>query len=104
MAQWIAVCTSDDLESEDVLPFGHDGKDYAVYRSPDGLFYATDGYCTHARALLCDGTVEGGTIECPKHSGRFDYTTGKALGPPAFVDVRTYPTKVEDGTVYILLD
>ena len=40
-------------------------------------------------------------IECPKHNGRFDYRTGKAMGAPVIVDIVTYPTKVEDGTVYI---
>jgi 3-phenylpropionate/trans-cinnamate dioxygenase ferredoxin subunit len=42
-----------------------------------------------------------GIIECPKHNGRFDYTTGKALGAPAMTDVRTYQVKVEAGTVYL---
>ena len=42
-------------------------------------------------------------IECPKHNGRFDYTTGEAKGAPVLVDVQTYATKVEDGTVYIEL-
>ena len=43
----------------------------------------------------------GGVIECPKHYGWFDYTSGKALGAPVLVDVRTYPAKVIGGTVYI---
>jgi Ferredoxin subunits of nitrite reductase and ring-hydroxylating dioxygenases len=37
----------------------------------------------------------------PQAQRRFDYTSGKALGAPVLVDVRTYPTKVIDGTVYI---
>ena len=77
------------------------GGDYAIYRSPEDVYYATDGHCTHEKTLLCDGLVMGGVIECPKHNGRFDYTSGKALGAPVLVDVRTYPTKVLDGTVYI---
>jgi hypothetical protein len=51
--------------------------------------------------LLCDGLVMGDVIDCPKHNGRFDYTSGKALGAPVLVDLRTYPTRVIDGTVYI---
>ena len=43
----------------------------------------------------------GSIIECPKHNGRFDYRTGIAKGAPVIVDLRSYPTKVEDGTVYI---
>lgn len=101
MVQWIAACPVEEIEPEDVVPFRHDGFDYAVYRSPDDGFYATDGHCTHERMLLCDGLVTGRIIECPKHNGRFDYTNGKAEGAPVLVDLRTYPVKVEDGTVFI---
>lgn len=98
---WIPAVDVDDVDLEDVVPFTHDGVDYAVYRSPDDRFYASAGHCTHERELLCDGLVMDGVIECPKHNGRFDYTTGKALGAPAIVDLPTFPVKVEDGTVLI---
>ncbi len=40
-------------------------------------------------------------IECPKHNGRFDYTTGQAKGAPVIHALATYPVKVEGGTVYL---
>jgi 3-phenylpropionate/trans-cinnamate dioxygenase ferredoxin subunit len=101
MGSWIAACGVDDVDPEDVIPFAHDGADYAIYRSPDDGYYATDGHCTHEKTLLCDGLVMDRVIECPKHNGRFDYVSGKALGAPVLEDVRTYPVKVVDGTVYI---
>jgi 3-phenylpropionate/trans-cinnamate dioxygenase ferredoxin subunit len=104
MPRWIEACQADDIEPEDVIPFRHEGNDYALYRAPDGTFYATDGHCTHEKTLLCDGLVMGSTIECPKHNGRFDYASGKALGAPVLVDVRTYPVKVADGTLYLEVD
>jgi 3-phenylpropionate/trans-cinnamate dioxygenase ferredoxin component len=103
MPQWIAACRTDEIDREDVIPFGHDGRDYALYRSPDDHYYATDGHCTHEQTLLCDGLVMGKVIECPKHNGRFDYTTGRALSAPVLVDVRTYEVKVDSGTVYLLI-
>ena len=42
-------------------------------------------------------------IECPKHNGRFDYTTGSAKGAPCIINLKTYPTKVEGGKVLINL-
>ena len=32
MSQWIAACQTDDIEPEDVIPFQHEGVDYAIYR------------------------------------------------------------------------
>ena len=98
---WVTACDVDDIEEEDVIRFDHDGRTFAIYRSPEDTFHATDGLCTHEQAHLADGLVMGEEIECPKHNGRFDYTSGKALGAPVLVDLRTYPTKVIDGTVYI---
>ena len=82
MAQWIAACATDGIDREDVIPFDHDGNAYAIYRSPEDAYFATDGHCTHEQTLLCDGLVMDDVIECPKHNGRFDYTSGKALGAP----------------------
>ena len=101
MSNWVRACAIDDVEDEDVVPFAHDGVDYAIYRSPDGRFYATEGLCSHGRVKLCDGLVMDNVIECPKHNGRFDYTTGAALATPATVDLRTYPTRVEGRDVLI---
>ena len=101
MVGWIAACQADDIDPEDVIPFDHGGRSYAIYRSADDRYYATDGHCTHEQTLLCDGLVMVAVIECPKHNGRFDYTSGRALGAPVLTDVRTYPVRVTDGTVYI---
>jgi 3-phenylpropionate/trans-cinnamate dioxygenase ferredoxin subunit len=104
LAQWIAACAAGDIDREDVIPFDHDGRAYALYRSRGDQYYATDGHCTHERTLLCDGLVTGTVIECPMHNGRFDYTSGKALGAPVLTGLRSYPAQVRDGTVYIDID
>jgi len=100
-AGWTVACSVEDLEPEDVLRFDHAGRSFAIYRSPQGTFHATDGLCTHERVHLADGLVMDEVIECPKHNGRFDYRTGRALGAPACIDLRTYPVRVDDGQVLI---
>jgi len=40
-------------------------------------------------------------IECPKHSGAFDYRTGEAKRAPVCVNLKTFPTKVENGRIHI---
>jgi 3-phenylpropionate/trans-cinnamate dioxygenase ferredoxin subunit len=98
---WVAACEADDIDEEDVARFDHSGRSFAIYRSPDDTFYATDGHCTHEQFHLADGLVMDDIIECPKHNGRFNYKTGEAKGAPVCVNLKTYPVKVEAGTVYI---
>lgn len=104
MTMWVKACVTEDVEEDDVIEVVIDGKVYAIYQSEDQEFYASDGNCTHGRARLCDGLVMDGVIECPKHNGRFDYRTGKALSAPVIDDLRTYETKVDGDGVYIHLD
>jgi 3-phenylpropionate/trans-cinnamate dioxygenase ferredoxin component len=100
---WVRACAADEIEPEDVMRFDHDGRTFAIYRSPEDTFHATDGLCTHERAHLADGLVMGEMIECPKHNGRFDYKTGEVKRRPACIDLATYPVKVVDGDVLIAL-
>lgn len=101
---WIQACGAKDIEPEDVIRFDHEGRTFAVYRTEDDRYFATDGYCTHQRFHLADGLVMGNTIECPKHNGRFDFTTGKACKVPACIDLRIYPVRVEDGQVWLKVE
>ena len=101
MAYWVEACAVDDVEEEDVIRFDHGGRTFALYRSPDDEFFATDGHCTHEKAHLADGLVMDDIIECPKHNGRFNYKTGAAKGAPVCVNLVTYPVKIEAGKVMI---
>jgi len=101
MSNWTEACKADDVDNEDVIPVEIDGHHYAVYRSPDDDYFATDGLCTHEAFLLADGLVMDNIIECPKHNGRFDYTTGEGKGAPICENLKTYPVKVESSSVYI---
>ncbi|MER9966772.1 MocE family 2Fe-2S type ferredoxin [Mesorhizobium sp. M0060] len=91
----------DDVDDVDVIHFAHGARPFAIYRSPDDEFFATDGFCTHEKAHLADGLVMDDIIECPKHNGRFNYKTGQAKGAPVCVNLNTYPVKVEAGKVMI---
>ena len=104
MAEWVAACGVDEVPLSDVIRWDHGGRTFAIFRSPEDEFFATDGLCTHERVHLADGVVTGGIVACPKHEGRFDYRTGAARGKPACVDLRTYPARVEGGRVMVLVD
>ena len=101
MSDWIDVCAAGEIDVEDVIRFDHGGRTFAIYRGPADDYFCTDGLCTHEHAHLADGLVTDHVIECPKHNGRFDYRTGKAIRIPACVDLGTYPVKLEVGRVLI---
>jgi 3-phenylpropionate/trans-cinnamate dioxygenase ferredoxin subunit len=99
--QWVDACAASDIDEEDVLRFDLGERTFAIYRTDDDGYFATDGLCTHEQVHLSDGLVMGAIIECPKHNGRFDFRTGKAKGAPVCVDLATYPVKVEGGRVFL---
>jgi 3-phenylpropionate/trans-cinnamate dioxygenase ferredoxin component len=101
MSQWIDACATDDVEAEDVIRFDHGGKTFAIYHSPDGEWFCTDGLCSHEQVHLADGLVMDYVIECPKHNGQFDYRTGEAKRAPVCINLATYPAKAEGGRVLV---
>jgi Na(+)-translocating NADH:ubiquinone oxidoreductase F subunit len=101
---WVELCNVGQLDREDVLRFDHDHSTYAVYRTADDQYYASDGLCTHGHTHLATGLVMGNLIECPKHNGRFDVTSGKPARPPVCVALQVYPVRIENDKLFIQLD
>ena len=101
---WVEVCDASGIQKEGVIRFDYGGQTFAIYRSPDDRYFATDGLCTHEGVHLSEGLVMDGTIECPKHNGLFNYTTGEAMGAPVCIDLKTYSTKIEDGKIFLFVD
>ena len=60
-----------------------------------GRFFAVDDVCTHDGGPLGDGRLCDGQIECPRHGGRFDVETGRAVVLPPMLPIRTYAVRVE---------
>ena len=101
--RWVEVPIADKIELEEVSQWDFEGHSYAIYRSPEDEYYATEDICTHEHAHLSAGYVEDNTIECPRHAGRFCYKTGEALGAPVCIDLKTYPIRIVDGKVELQL-
>lgn len=74
----------------------------AVCRVGDQVF-ATDNICSHAFARLSDGEMNGYEIVCPLHGGTFDVRTGEPVEPPCSEPIRVFPTKVEQGEIFVNL-
>jgi 3-phenylpropionate/trans-cinnamate dioxygenase ferredoxin component len=52
------------------MRWDHADRTYALFRSEDDKYVATDGLCTHESLHLADGLLQGFLIECLKHKGR----------------------------------
>ena len=101
MAQWRRACRLEDIELEGARRFDHDGRTFAIYRSPDNEIFCTDGLCTHEAVHLAEGLVMDYEVECPKHAGAFDYRTGEAKRLPPCRDLASYRARVEDGMIEV---
>ena len=101
---WIDAVATDEIDEEDVMRWDHGGRTFAIYHSPDGEFFCTDGLCSHENVHLAGGLVMDYVIECPKHNGQFDYRTGEAKRAPVCVALRTYQARAEGGRVLVLVE
>jgi len=100
MARRIKLCAVDDVAPGTALKVEADDLVVAVFNL-DGRFYVTDDACTHGPGSLSEGFIEDDVVECNFHNGQFNIRTGEVVSPPCMLPVRTYPTVVEDGSIYI---
>jgi nitrite reductase/ring-hydroxylating ferredoxin subunit len=99
------VGSREDFAENSVRPVTAGGRRIALYRLAGDEFHATSDVCTHGSALLSDGWLSAdGTIRCPLHGGCFDVRTGRGLGSPIEVDIRTYPVRVEGDAVLVVVE
>ncbi len=98
---WVRVAaTSELLPGETRVAW--DGDTPILVVNFDGRFYALEDRCTHEDYELSAGPFDpaDGTIECMLHGARFDVRDGRPQCGPAYVPVRTFPVRVEDGAVW----
>ena len=100
---WIKTFSVNDIPNEEAKEFEiSSNKKIAIYNVKNN-FYASDNLCTHEDALLCEGYIDGDTVECPLHQGVFRISTGEALEPPVSVNLKVYETKVEENFIFVNL-
>ncbi|WP_298163267.1 non-heme iron oxygenase ferredoxin subunit [Brevundimonas sp.] len=98
---WVPTITLNSIDDEYPSMVKIGDLELVVCRVDDEAF-SLGNICSHAFARLSDGVVEGDQVFCPLHQGSFDLRTGAAVAAPCHVAVKSYPTRVEDGVVYVL--
>ena len=100
---WQKVAREDQIDAEFPTAVSVGETLVALYNI-NGQIHATSNVCTHQFALLSDGFVDGDCIECPLHQALFHIPSGERQSGPTCDDLKTYPTKVEDGNVFVDCD
>lgn len=80
------------------------GDTHLALANVNGEIYAIEDVCTHDGGPLGEGEVLDFEVECPRHGARFDVRTGKVTAFPAVVGVKTFPVRVEDGEVKVVIE
>ena len=78
---FIKVCKNSDLKEKIGRHFFVDDVDVALFKV-DGQIYALNNVCIHQKAaIIYDGFIEDGKVECPAHGWQFDLKTGVPDSP-----------------------
>lgn len=98
--KWYEAGDISDFEDDDRLVVDFDDISVLVIKLEDS-YVAIENMCSHASFELDDAPIDGEQIICPLHGAHFCLRTGKALTPPAYEDISSFPTKIEGSKVYV---
>lgn len=68
----------------------------------DGELFAVANKCAHMGCPLEGGKLRGPILTCPCHDWRFNIRDGSFVTAKE-LSIRTFSTRVEDGTVHVLV-
>ena len=115
MEEWKSIGPETMLSHGQISEVQVDGMRLLAARV-NGEYYATQALCPHMKGNLARGTLEGFIITCPSHGSKFDIRDGANVawvaGLPNLAQkairvvskpkpLQTYPTRVQDGQVWI---
>ncbi len=100
---WIAVCNTGDVTEDFPKAVKVGEKELGIFKV-EGEFFCLEDVCPHAYALLSDGFVEEGKVECPLHEAIFDIPTGKFESGPSCRDLQTFEVKVEGDEIFVKIE
>ena len=76
------------------------GTKIALFRTEDDQVFALHDKCPHKGGPLSQGIVHGCRVTCPLHSMVVELASGAAVAPDEG-HVRTFPTRIEDGAIWV---
>lgn len=96
----VAVAALADVPDHGMVEVAVGSRRALLCRLGDDVF-AVGATCPHHGAPLSEGCLDGALVRCPWHGARFDVRTGLRVTVPTCRDLRSFPTEVRDGTVWV---
>jgi len=107
---WYVACLSETLKPN--RPLGREILEEALvlFRDSAGKAVCFRDRCLHRNALLSEGVVKAGCVECPYHAWRFD-SKGRCVEVPSArrdaplpkKELVSFPTREQDGLVWVYM-
>jgi nitrite reductase/ring-hydroxylating ferredoxin subunit len=101
MADWMEAAEVSEFEQADRKLVDLGGTLQIGLFKVQEKFYAVSAWCSHERATIVHGDLEGFELTCPLHGARFDIRNGRHLALPAVRPIQSYKVKVTDGKVMV---
>ena len=102
MSNWTEIVALEEIPKLGSRVIRTDTMEIAVFRTTTDEVFAIKNECPHKKGPLSEGIVHGTSVTCPLHNWKIDLASGQALGPDEGC-TNTFPTRVENGKVYISL-
>jgi len=102
MENWIEIGTIDDIPRLGARIIKTPTGDIAIFRNAEDKVFALDDRCPHKGGPLSQGIIHGTNVTCPLHNWVIGLEDGKAAAPDIGC-AKTYPIKVEGGTLHLSL-
>ena len=101
MTPWHDVGEPDDFPDGASWPVRVADREVVVFRLGDELHALADR-CTHGNALLSEGYIEDGCVECPLHASKFRLSDGAVLSPPAPAGIAAHSVHVDGDDIVLV--
>jgi toluene monooxygenase system ferredoxin subunit len=98
--KFIRVSDLDELWAGEMIGVEVEGIRVLLVHTEEGVIQAVQAMCPHQAVPLEDGELCGKALICSAHRWEIDVSTGKGINP-GHAEIALYPTKVEDGQVYV---
>ena len=98
--KFVAVLPMSDLRENTPKRVDASGRPVLLVRRVEEV-YAIGAICSHYGALLEEGKLKDGAIECPWHSSRFCLADGRVQAGPATAPVPAYEVRVNGNQIEV---